>query len=196
MFYRFSHHSKKTAGFGLIELMVSIGIMTLVAAVILVRQSAFNGAVLLQGQAYEIALTTREVQTNAVSASAIAGTTREMLGLYFDTSRSTTYRVFRENDRDGLGNPIVSYDAAEEYGQQNSLDSRFEIKEIRFADGSPQSNISIMFERPNFDAKFYTSASPLPVTAERVEIDIGTKDNSAAGVKTVVITATGQITVQ
>lgn len=187
MFYRFSYHSKKTAGFGLIELMVSIGIMTLVAAVILVRQSAFNGAVLLQGQAYEIALTTREVQTNAVSASAIAGTTREMLGLYFDTSRSTTYRTFRDDEGNG------SYDAAEEYGQQNSLDSRFEIKAIRVG-GTPQNSVSVMFERPNFDSKFYVGTTQ--VGANQVEIDIGTKDGSAAGVKTVVITATGQITVQ
>ncbi|MEK7461954.1 MAG: prepilin-type N-terminal cleavage/methylation domain-containing protein [Patescibacteria group bacterium] len=184
---RFSHLFKKINGFGLIELMVSISIMMLVAAVILARQSAFNGAVLLQSQAYEIALTAREVQTNAVSASVLAGTARQMLGLYFDTSRNTTYRIFRDVQGNG------SYDVSEEYGQQNSLDSRFEIKAIRVG-GTAQNSVSVMFERPDFDAKFYVGTSQ--VSAGLVEIDIGTKDNSAVGVKTIMITATGQVTVQ
>lgn len=161
--------------------------MTLVAAVILIRQSAFNGAVLLQGQAYEMALTAREVQTNAVSASALGGETRQMLGVYFDTSNRSTYRIFRETGQ------TVSYSAADEFGQQNSLDSRFEIKAIRLGTSNP-TNVSVMFERPNFDAKFYVNGAQ--VGANQVEIDIGTKDNSAAGVKKVIITATGQITVQ
>ncbi len=170
--------------------MVSIGIMLLVAGVILTRQSAFNGAVLLRSQVYEIALTAREVQLNAVSASTIQGSTREMLGLYFDMSRNTTYRTFRDDEANG------SYDASEEYGQQNSLDSRFEIKSIILGGTVPYNvdNVSIMFERPNFDAKFYVGNAQ--VAATQVEITVGTKDNSSAGVKTLVISSTGQITVQ
>lgn len=187
MYSRFLHPSRKNTGFGLIELMVSIGIMTLVAAIILAKQSAFNGAVLLQSQAYKIALTAREVQTNAVSASVLAGTSRQMLGLYFDTSRNTTYRIFKDAQGNG------SYDVSEEYGQQNSLDSRFEIKDIRVG-GVSQNNVAVMFERPNFDAKFYVGT--IQVSASQVEIDLGTKDTSSAGIKTVIITATGQVTVQ
>ncbi len=183
----FSHRSKLTSGFGLIELMVSIGIMTLVAGIILVRQSSFNGAVLLQSQAYKIALTVREVQVNAVSAAAIQGSTREMLGLYFDISRNTTYRTFRDDETNG------SYDATEEYGQQSSLDSRFEIKAIRVG-GVAQNSVSVMFERPNFDAKFFVGTTQ--VSASQVEVDIGTVDGSSAVLKTVVITATGQISVE
>jgi prepilin-type N-terminal cleavage/methylation domain-containing protein len=185
MYFHFFHHSKYEKGFGLIELMVSISIMLLVAGIILVRQSGFNGAVLLQGQAYEIALATREVQTNAVSASAIQGTTREMLGVYFDTSRNTTYRIFRDDERNG------SYESSEEYGQQNSLDSRFEIRAIRL-DGVEQSAVSVMFERPNFDAKFYVNSTQ--VAASRVKIDLGAKDGSTEE-KSIVITATGHISV-
>ncbi len=166
--------------------MVSISIMLLVAGVILVRQSGFNGAVLLEGQAYEIALATREVQVNAVSASAIQGTVREMLGVYFDTSRRTTYRIFRDDENNG------SYDASEEYGQQNSLDSRFEIKAIRVG-CSNQNSVAVLFERPNFDAKFYIGTTQ--VAASSVEIDVGVKDASSADVKTVIVTTTGQISV-
>ncbi len=161
--------------------------MVLVAGVILVRQNSFNGAVLLESQAYEIALAIREVQQNAVSASVIQNTSREMLGLYFDTSRNTTYRIFRDDEGNG------SYEAAEEYGQQNSLDSRFEIKAIRVG-GTSQAAASIMFERPNYDAKFFVGG--VQTSASQVEIVIGTVDGSTSAEKTVVVTATGQVTVQ
>ena len=162
--------------------------MMLVAGIILIRQNSFNGAVLLEGQAYEIALAIREVQQNAVSASTIQGTSREMLGVYFDTSRNTTYRIFRDDEGNG------SYEAAEEYGQQNSLDSRFEIKAIRIG-CTTQTTVAAMFERPDFDAKFYRGSGGGPIAASNVEIDIGVKDSSNSSTKTVTITSTGQITI-
>ena len=185
MYSHSSHRFKIAAGFGLIELMVSISIMMLVAAIILIRQDSFNGAVLLESQAYEIALATREVQQNAVSASSINGTTRQMLGVYFDLNNRSTYRIFRENSQ------TVSHSAAEEYGQQNSIDPRFELKDLR-VNCTSESSVSVMFERPNFDGKFYVGGTERLV--ESVEIDVGTKDPSA-GVKTVIITSTGQISV-
>ncbi len=169
--------------------MVSISIMMLVAAVILIRQDSFNGAVLLQSQAYEVALATREVQLNAVSASVIQGGTRQMLGLYFSTnaSRNMRYRIFRDTQNNG------SYDPSEEYGQQPALDSPFEIKAIR-VDGSNREDVTVMFERPNFDAKFYNGAVQL--AGSEVEVEIGPKGSSSSDRKTIVITATGQITVR
>lgn len=189
MSYHYFHHSKAIRGFGLIELMVSISIMMLVAGIILIHQNSFNGAVLLESQAYEIGLAIREVQQSAVSASTNQGGNREMLGVYFDTNRNTTYRIFRDDENNG------SYEAAEEYGQQNSLDSRFEIKGINVCSSScsSQTAVSVMFERPNFDAKFYVGNTQ--TSASYVEVQIGTKDNSAA-IKTVIVTATGQITIQ
>jgi hypothetical protein len=52
-----------------------------------------------------------------------------------------------------------------------------------------------MFERPNFDAKFFSGSGGSPFSSSQVEIVIGTKDGSAA-MKTVIITATGQIAIQ
>lgn len=178
-------YKKSAAGFGLIELMVSVSIMMLVAAIILVRQNAFNGSVLLRSQAYEVALSAREVQLNAVSATSIQGSTRDVLGLYFNTATPDQYKAFRDVDGDGF------YDASEEYGQQGSFDSRFEIKAIR-AGGTSRSDISVVYERPNFDAKFFSSTGQIFVSS--VEIDIGTKDGSGL-IRTVVITSSGQVTV-
>jgi len=186
------------AGFGLIELMVSITIMAIVAAVILARQSSFNGAVLLRSQAYEIALTMREVQLNAISAvSDGSGDFRKIHGVYFDTSENgnRSYRIFRDADGDGF------YDAGEEFGVQGFLDNRFEIDDIIVTGGSftdDGSDITIVFERPNFDARFFQGSNrELDVTM--VEIVLrrsGTTGTDVGDIKTIAVTPAGQIAVQ
>ena len=192
MFSHYFHHSNKflrqTSGFGLIELLVSISIMMLVITVIFVRQNTFNGSVLLESQAYELALSAREVQQNAVSASSIRGDTREFLGLYVSKQRDNTYRIFRDADGD------VYYDPTEEYGQQGGVSDRFQIKNIRVGNNSVD-EISIVFARPDFDARFILPSSG-EVIASQVEIDIGLRDGSNSDIRTVVITSTGQVAVE
>jgi hypothetical protein len=59
---------------------------------------------------------------------------------------------------------------------------------------------SIIFERPNFDAEFYSFlGTPAPSNVSAVEIDIRVKGTSGSGlgeVRTVEVSRTGQITVQ
>lgn len=185
------------AGFGLIELMVSIGIVVLVMGVIVSRHSSYNGAVLLRSQAYSIALQSREIQLSAVSALGTGSTNyRSVLGLHFNTATPSFYKNFRDADGDNF------FDLGEEFGKINNIDSRFEIGEIRLVGSAvTPSAISVVFERPNFDAKFFTSSGVEAVNVTSVEIDIRRKgaDASSVGVgdvRTVVITKTGQITVK
>lgn len=186
------------AGFGLIELMVSIGIVVLVMGVIVSRHSSYNGAVLLRSQAYSIALQSREIQLSAVSALGTGSTNyRSVLGLHFNTATANFYNNFRDADGDHF------FDSGEEFGKRNNIDSRFEIGEIRLiGPGTTPSAVSVVFERPNFDARFFTAGGgtgtePANVTA--VEIDVRRKGATGTGVgdiRTVIITKTGQITVQ
>jgi prepilin-type N-terminal cleavage/methylation domain-containing protein len=186
------------SGFGLIELMVSISIMLLVAAIVLARQDSFNGAVLLRGQAYEVALSAREVQLNSVSAISIAGNYRTLLGLHFDTNNDAQIRIFRDSAVAPNANGF--FDSGEEFGKQITIDSRFEVRGIRTVSGGSEtsvSNISVVFERPNFDARFFTAGGE--VNASAVEIDISKRDQVGTTldvVRTVEITSTGQVTVQ
>lgn len=198
MFSHSSHsralpHKHANAGFGLIELMVSIGVMVLVSAAIIVKQSSFNGAVLLRGQAYDIAFSVREAQLNAVSAvgSGGAATYRTRVGVYFDTS-SPLYQTFKDTAQ-GV-NADGFFNSSEEYGQPGTLDKRFEIREIR-ADGVAVSGgkIAVIFERPNFDARFFSGANT-EITAERIEVDIAREGIN--DIRTVEITRTGQIVVK
>lgn len=168
--------------------------MIIVVSIILVRQSSFNGSVLLRSQAYEVALQLRDIQLNAVSASYDENNFRSVLGAYFNETPGSndSYKIFRDADSDNF------YDVAEEFGIQGSLDSRFEIREIR-ADGVAVtgSDLSVIFERPNFDARFFDGANS-EVTAAVVEIDVarvGTVGNSTGEIRTVEITSAGQISV-
>tara|TARA_B100000508_G_scaffold141011_1_gene145044 strand:+ start:9371 stop:9988 length:618 start_codon:yes stop_codon:yes gene_type:complete len=188
--------SQSCGGFGLVELMVSISIVVIVSAIILTQHSAFNGAVLLRGQAYEVALESREVQLSAVSVSGDAGNYRTVMGLHFDTlaANSGHYHIFRDTDLDGFyGGPT------EEFGPQAYLDPRFEIRALRaIGDTISGTELSVVFVRPNFDARFF-DASGNELAASAVEIDIarrGLTGTTTDVVRTVEITATGQIAVQ
>jgi len=192
------HKNKKVfsqSGFGLIELMVSISIMSIVMAVILVRQSSFNSAVLLRSQAYEVALSLRTVQLSAVSASNDAGDFRDVLGIHFDTSENTDglFRIFRDDNNNNF------YTSSEEFGLQGRLDNRFEIRTIRAGAATPN-QISVIFERPNFDARFYTAANTAAGSSV-IEIDIARRGAPSPGTcgadfRTVEVSTTGQITVK
>jgi type II secretory pathway pseudopilin PulG len=188
-------HPQSVAGFSLVELMISIGIMVLVISVVTTSQGAFNGAVLLRGQAYEAALKIREVQLSAVGSVTGGATVRTVYGVHFDSSAATDnqYKIFKDANSNGF------YNSGEEYGQQGFLDSRFEIRAIRaIGDSIPaNSGLSVVFVRPNFDARFFSSSGE--VFASSVEIDVADRDATGAGpgdVRTVEVTSAGQISVQ
>lgn len=185
-----------TPGFSLIELLVSVSIIVLVMGVVIARQDSYNGSVLLRSQAYEVALQIRDIQLSAVSAIGSAGQFRDVVGLYFSTigDEGERYLTFRDADGDFF------YTSGEEFGKANNLDKRFEINEIRLIEGSVRTvdDVSVVFERPNFDALFYTDSDE-PSSASAIEIDVrlkGTTGNEVSEVRTVEITRTGQITVQ
>ena len=182
-------------GFGLVELLVSISIMVIVSAIILSRQDAFNSAVLLRSQAYEVALQLREVQLNAVSAvSDGTGDFRSLLGVHFDYDAgvNTSYRVFREND-----DPPHGYDAdmSEEFGLQGFLDPRFEISNVTPNSGALSgTGVSVVFERPNFDARFFDNGgNELADTVTAVEIEL--RVVASGETRSIEVTRAGQITV-
>lgn len=181
------------AGFGLVELMVSITIMAIVSAIVMVRHEAFNSAALLRSQAYEVALKVREVQFSSVSASGDgSGVFNAVNGVYFDTVTDDGFYVIFADD----GNYF--YDGGEEVGPAGVLDKRFEVLEIRDDNNTPHNDISVVFERPNFDALFYGSANT-PVNTTFIEIDIARRGATGAGcgeVRTVEVTKTGQISVK
>ncbi len=189
MYYQFSSQRTHHRGFGLVELMVSMSIMALVSAVIITRQSSFNGAVLLRNQAYEIAFALREAQLLAVSGGDEAV---RRYGVYFNTGAATQhqYILFRDSDEDGR------YDNGEQIGLTGKLDTRFEVREA-FVDTSAHNEMVILFERPNFDAKYYNS-SGVEQNDNVAYVDIartGITASDVGSVRRVQVSNTGQISV-
>jgi len=209
MLFNFSLVSKRSTktqpsrGFGLVELMVSISIMTLVTTVILVKNRSFNNALLLRNQAYEIAFSLRQAQLLAVSGTREVGATSNQYGIHFDVSASPAngrYRLFRDG---GSGNPNPGWYSASDdspIGTLGMLDSRYIIQDIvDSGDNSLGDELSITFVRPNFDALFRTSPGAGGVETGPVYLKVTPKDTSGYSVlpsRLVEITSTGQISVK
>lgn len=197
MYFSYKRSSLPIRGFGLIELMVSITIITLVSALVITKHNAFNSAVLLRNQAYEVAFAVRQAQLLAVSGSNPNTTFVQQYGIYFTNSSTTTYLIFRDNDADG------NYDTTDtQIGPLGTLDKRFFIRDI-FYNGTqavPQTgtnnNLSITFRRPNFDALFERTtggsvSGPAYIDISRVGVSgIGVED-----VRRIEVTAAGQIAI-
>lgn len=151
---RYSHTKR---GFSLIELLVSIAIITLVASAVMVRFSFFDSSVLLKSLAYEIAITLRESQVYAVSVLGTdSGTFRSPYGMSF-TPESKTYTLFRY---DGSGAPQYDEDAVEvdtfNIGRTMSVSDLCVTEVGESTENCGISRLDIAFERPEFDAIFYT----------------------------------------
>jgi type II secretory pathway pseudopilin PulG len=193
MFFHFNTSSKALRAFGLIELMVSISIMALVSGIIMTRQSAFNGAVLLRNQSYEVAFALREAQLLAVSGG---DETSRMYGVVFDTSTANqrTYRLFRDANGNG------AMDSGEQIGLTGQLDSRFEVRALTPTPVNG-TQMAVIFTRPNFDARFCPRANgctPGQYVAGPGYIDIARLDvatNGVGDVRRVQVSGTGQISV-
>lgn len=190
------------AGFGLVELMVSISIMAIVSGIIFTNQSSYNGAILLRGEAYDIALQIREIQLSAVSAIGIGGEFRSVYGLNFNstTGNDGKYAIYKDSTTGANANNVV-YNSGEEFGLQGKLDDRFEIRNIMTVDSNGTEtavdDINIIFARPNFDARFYRNDSTL-VADPAIKIYISRRGNTGSGsgdVRVVEITRSGQIAV-
>lgn len=175
--------------------MAIIGIVT---ALVMVRYGAFNSVVLLKNQAFEIALDLREAQVFAISArgsgSGSVSEFREEYGVYFAKNSPTSYIFFRDN---GTDNP-PRYNTGEMLGTPRLLDNRFEIIEICVntvtvteSCQNSRDNLAVSFARPDFDAKFFAGGSS--VNSAYVTI-AGVVDPSVT--RSIIISATGQITVQ
>lgn len=193
--------NSEQAGFGLVELLVSVSIAVLVMSVVMFNQGSSNSAVLLRSQAYEVALAVRETQLSAVSATGLSSDYRNVFGMYFNTAASSKGFYYTFLDAGSPGNNF--YDTGEGIGKRNNLDKRFEISAIRLVTGgveTVESDVSIVFQRPNFDALFYTAAGvSAGASVSAVEIDvrlIGTTGSAVGEVRTVEVSRTGQITVQ
>lgn len=181
----------------MIELLVTISIVVLVLSITLTRQSSFNSAVLLRSEAFDIALAIREIQLGAVSATSDgSGEFRSTLGVYFSTDTDDQNRYILFRDSVGGSNDNNRYDDGEAIGGTGIIDPRFEISAIDL-DGTSVNNLSVIFNRPNFDAQFYGSSGLINEPFAQIELRLrGTTGGvCATDWRRIEVTRAGQISV-
>jgi prepilin-type N-terminal cleavage/methylation domain-containing protein len=144
--------AKKTfsSGFTLIEMLVVIGIMTVVSGVVLANNSRFGGQVLLQNLAYDIALSIRQSQVYGISVQRFgtAATFAPAYGMYFNVSSPTTYVLFGDVTPNGI------FDTGETV-QSTTIQSGFSISELYATVGGVETavnSLNITYRRPDPDA--------------------------------------------
>lgn len=99
-------------GFTIVELSVSIAIITLITTVVFVRYSIFDSTVLLKSVAYDIALTLREAQVKSISAQRASGGSTSFdfpFGVSFKPSNKN-YTVFQYASSAPNAHPRYDFD--------------------------------------------------------------------------------------
>ena len=179
-------------GFSLVEVIVTLSIVTIITTLVMFRYGSFNSAVLLKNQAYEIALDIREAQVFAISVRGNTSQFREEYGVYFSLAANENKQYVFWQDIGADSNP--QYDDSSEEINTTNLDNRFSVVGICLDDApSPCSpnTVSISFARPNFDAVIVRGGTRY----QTAEIIIA-PDNDPSFTRSIFITSTGQITVE
>lgn len=160
-----------SSGFGLVELIVSLSIVTIVTGIVVARHNTFNGAILLRNQAYEIAFVIKEAQQLAVSGSqteTLTTTKKQRYGVAFSTltgddANKQSIVLYKDNNTNGIFDSGTDVEI-----KTYRLDSRFEITDLK-TDSTSRNNVRVLFERPFFDAHFYPNSNgPVQITVSPV----------------------------
>lgn len=173
---------RASAGFSLVELIISIAIIALITGVILARYGSFNSTVLLTSLAYDVALSIREAQVLGISVRSDAGVFSDAYGMHF--TEGTTYLLFIDSDDSGDyddGEEISSYTI----GQNNA------IIDLCANSACERDSLDVLFRRPEPDA--IIAADPSVSTIDSARVIVGSADGKT---RTVRVWPTGQIAVE
>lgn len=205
-----------SAGFTLVELLVSIGIIVMVTGIVLVKYSSFDSTVLLKSAAYEVALSLRDAQVKSVSALRGANDSFDYpYGMTF-TKGSNNYVMFKyssSTDPDPYYD-ILATDPLPVYASGVSTTTLGHSLQIVglciIKNGNPHANphcdidrLDISFKRPEFEAIIQTlriSGSQVYKTGNgntnRVEAaQIKLKSDTGTSVYVVEVSKLGQVMV-
>lgn len=161
-------NKSKKGGYTLVELMVVVGIFSLLTSIVLFNQAKLNSTILVTNLAYEVGLTVRQAQTYGISVSAANPTGGQFsgaYGLYFASSSPS--QIFLFNDANGDGFRTSSAEDVSVYTIQNQRGNGVAALCIDPVAGSKcpgssalVSNVNIVFKRPNPEALLtYTNGS-------------------------------------
>lgn len=175
-------------GFTLVELLVSIGIFTVITTAAVFSHKQFNSSVLLTNLAYEMALSIRQAQSYGIAVRTNAAFNfNSGYGIHFDTSTPTSYILFE--DKSGSGTLHVR-DGSDADIQTFNITKGNKVLKLCLDGVKPCSNTSVdvTFSRPNPDAYIRVGAS----SYSKAEICVSSPQGT---IRKIIIESTGQISV-
>ncbi|HVU06673.1 MAG TPA: prepilin-type N-terminal cleavage/methylation domain-containing protein [Candidatus Paceibacterota bacterium] len=181
-----SDHSQQ--GFTLVELLVSIGIFTVITTVAIFSNAQFNGSVLLTNLAYEIALSIRQAQYYGISVRQDSSQAFDSgYGVSFKTSTPTSYSIFE----DKAGGSMHIYDGSDPIVKAYSVAKGNRVSKICVDGDCSKTTVDITFVRPEPDAFITANAATSPFYG-KAEVCVLSPQNLK---RKIVVESTGQISV-
>lgn len=184
-----------TRAFSLIELLVSVSILTVITGIVLANNNQFNSSVLLGNAAYDIALTIREAQVYGLSTQAFAGEFQVGYGVHF--ASPTEYILFADTDPvrnrrydAGVDQVVRQYTLGRGFTVSNLCGTRVDQSVECSLSSTALEHLDIAFLRPNPDATI-TGSDPKAFSSAKITIQ-----SRSGETRTISVQSTGQISVQ
>lgn len=196
---------KRDKGMTLVELIVVLGIFVLVTGITIFDYNSFRSNISLQNLADEIALSVRKAQSYAIGVKSAGGSFSDNFGIHFSTkeagiennnSSSKSFVLFVDiEDKDNKYNPSdICGVGEEECLEILTIKTEDKITGI-LREGELDENletIDVIFKRPNPDANFYDNGDYVGEQSIGIQIT----NTRSGGVKNIIISNTGQISIE
>jgi len=184
---------KDQKGFTLVELLVSIGIFSVITSIAVFNNAQFNSSVLLTNLAYEVALSIRQSQVYGVTVKKdTTNNFNSAYGIHFNLAAPTSYILFQ--DTTPVDHVFNSGDVSIE---TFNIQKGNGITQFCVTDGGApvchkgdNATLDISFVRPNPDALIYVGG--VGPRHSKAEVCVVSPQNIK---RKVVIESTGQISV-
>jgi prepilin-type N-terminal cleavage/methylation domain-containing protein len=192
---------RKTRGFTLVEMAISIGIFSIITSVVIFNHGKFNSSIVVTNLSYEVALAVRQAQVYGLAVKQEIGSDTSFeyaYGVYF-AKNSQSFYIFADKDGEGdfdlnINDPC---DNSGTYECQERIEVRGDVQiynlETEDSNGINEvDNLTVLFLRPN------------PVAIIRDNLDLNNKQraiitlrsNRADKEKQIVVELSGQISVR
>ena len=173
-------------------MIVVTGIIMIITGVLLTKNSAFGGSIILKSLAYDVALSVREAQTYGISVrESSGGSFSSGYGVEARIASASSYLLYVDSANTGF------YTGSTELVTRYALKTGYTIVGLCYtpAGGTNEvctaQKLDITFKRPEPDA--YIRVDDSPALNQRARIELSSPNGA---IVSILVEATGQISVQ